>query len=141
METPSALRLNILRGGYLFMAAGLGVFIWPRLIADGPNLPPAQGIILSLLCGLGLVAVLGLRYPLRMLPLMLFEITWKVVWLVRIALPLWFGHRMDDATRENLFAVGMVVVLPFIVPWDYVWRQYVLQAGDPWWKRRPEQEV
>jgi hypothetical protein len=90
---------------------------------------------------LGLLAALGLRYPLRMLPLMLFEIAWKVIWLTRIALPLWLEHRIDDATKENLFAVGMVVVLPFIVPWDYVWRHYVLQAGDPWWKRRPGQEV
>ena len=51
MNTPSALRLNILRGGYLFMAAGLGAFMWPRLINDGPSLPPAQGIIEGLFHG------------------------------------------------------------------------------------------
>ncbi len=141
METPSPLRLNILRGGYLFIAAGLGTFMWPRLIADGPRLELSQGIVLSMLCGLGLLCVLGLRYPLRMLPLLLFEMTWKTIWLVRIALPLWLGHRVDDAFAENLFAVGMVVILPFIVPWDYVWRHYGLQAGDPWWKSRPKQEV
>ncbi|MBW8732762.1 MAG: hypothetical protein JF571_00355 [Asticcacaulis sp.] len=101
METPSPLRLNILRGGYLFMAAGLGAFMWPRLIADGPSLNLTQGLILSMLCGLGLVAVLGLRYPLRMLPLMLFEITWKTIWLVRIALPLWLGHRTDGCKISN----------------------------------------
>ena len=140
METPSPLRLNILRGGYLFIAGGLGAFMWPKLIADGPRLDLAQGLTLCLLCGLGLLCVLGLRYPLRMLPL-LFEITWKVIWLTRIALPLWLDHRADDAFMENLFAVGMVVIVPFFIPWDYVWRQYVQQPGDPWWTRKAKRSV
>jgi hypothetical protein len=26
----------------------------------------------------------------------------------------------------------MVVVFPFIVPWDFVVRNYITKAGDPW---------
>ena len=73
MTEPSVLRLNLLGAGYLLLVVGLGSQMWPQLIAEGPALEVMHGVALSMLCAIGLLAVLGLRHPLRMLPLLFFE--------------------------------------------------------------------
>ena len=81
MTEPSVFRLNLLRCGYLFLILGLGSQMAPPLIARGPTLEVMHGVVLSMLCALGLLSILGLRYPLKMLPLLFFEMTWKLIWL------------------------------------------------------------
>lgn len=135
MEYPPVLRLNVLRCGYLLLAAGLGIYMWPQLITQGPQLELMHGVALSMLCALGLLAVLGLRYPLQMLPLLLFEMAWKAIWLLRIALPLGLDHRADDTVMGMVFACSIAIVFPFLVPWRYVVHHYLLRRSDPWWGR------
>ena len=132
MTEPSVLRLNLLRAGYLLLIVGLGSQMWPQLIAEGPALEVMHGVALSMLCAIGLLSVLGLRHPLRMLPLLFFEMTWKLIWLLRIALPLWAANRIDAAVASTLSAVLLVVVFPFLVPWRYVARTYIAQPAEPW---------
>ena len=60
------------RLAYLIMAAGIGVFFWPNVIHHTNEFAIARGIQFALLAGLGLIAALGLRYPLQMLPILLF---------------------------------------------------------------------
>ena len=50
---------------------------------------------------MSVLALLGLRYPLRMLPILLFEVAWKLTWLGVVALPLWSEDKLDAATREQ----------------------------------------
>jgi hypothetical protein len=131
----STWRLYLLRAAYLLIAAGLGVVVWPGLIghADGWGLP--HSIIMSMLGALGALALLGLRYPLAMLPLLFFELAWKVIWLVRIGLPMWLQHRMDPGAAETARECLMVVVVALAIPWDYVFDRYVRRRGDRWWRR------
>jgi len=75
--------------------------------------------------------VLGLRYPLRLLPLLLFELVWKSIWLIAIAYPLWAANQMDGDVWESVRACVMgVVIMPIAIPWPYVWNNYVKAAGD-----------
>jgi hypothetical protein len=131
----SIFRLNLLRAGYLLLTVGLGLTIWPEIL-DLSHMPELmRGVVISMLGAIAVVALLGLRYPLQMLPLLFFEMTWKAIWLIRIALPLWLSHGLDAASTAMASAVLMVVIFPFVVPWDYTIRNYVMKAGDPWWPR------
>ena len=77
--------------------------------------------------------IFGIRYPLQMLPLLLFELVWKSIWVLAIGLPLWSAGRLDADTRETWNACLMGLVLfPLVIPWGYVWRRYVRQPGDRW---------
>jgi hypothetical protein len=68
-----------------------------------------------------------------MLPLLLFELTWKSIWMIAIALPLWQASQIDAQTRESIFAVGMgLVIMPIAIPWPYVLAHFVRQPGDRW---------
>ena len=128
----SLFRLYTLRIAYLIMAAGLGAFVWPSVIHHTNAFAAAHGIQVALLAGLGAVAALGLRYPLQMLPILLFEMTWKAIYLIAFALPLWSAHQIDAATAEDIRAVLMVVIFVPLIPWGYVFTHYLLRKGDRW---------
>ena len=128
----SLVRLYTLRVAYLVMAAGLGAFVWPAVIHHSNEFAAARGIQVALLAGLGATAALGLRYPVQMLPILLFELTWKAIYLVAFALPLWSAHQINAATAEDIKAVLMVVVFIPLIPWRYVFAQYALKHGDRW---------
>ena len=80
------LRLHAMRGGYLLMGVGLALVKWPKL-PSAHNLPLYEGVTLCLLTAMSLLAFLGLRYPVKMLPVLLFEALWKLLWFGVVALP------------------------------------------------------
>ncbi len=126
----STFRLYVLRALYLLIVVGLGFYIWPGLIHHPTTM---QGSTSSLLAGVSVLAALGIRYPLQMLPLLLFELVWKSIWLIAVALPLWIAHPLDADTMESVRACLMgVVLVPLAVPWPYVLANYVKKPGDRW---------
>lgn len=78
----SPLRLNILRAYYALMAAGTIVMFWPDLVSHSDAWGIDTGAQYSLLGALTPFALLGLRYPLKMLPVILYEFTWKALWFI-----------------------------------------------------------
>lgn len=81
---------------------------------------------------LSVLALLGLRYPVRLLPVLLFEVAWKLIWLGVVALPLWLDHAMDPAARELTGEVLWVVVILAVIPWRYAFSRYLTRRGDRW---------
>jgi hypothetical protein len=114
------------------MAAGLGVFVWPAVFHHSSAFALTEGVRVALLAGLGATAALGLRYPVQMLPVLLFELTWKVIYLIAFALPLWSAHQITAAAAEDIKAVLWVVIFIPLIPWRYVFAQYLLRRGDRW---------
>ncbi len=131
-EELSTRRLNVMRFGYAFMVVGLAIVRWPRLLQDAPSLPVMEGVVTCLLTAMSLLALLGLRYPARMLPILLFEVTWKVMWIGVIAVPQLVAGDMSATTREVLFSCSFVVVIIAVIPWGYAWRRFVRTPGDAW---------
>jgi hypothetical protein len=128
----SLFRLYTLRVAYLIMAAGLGVFIWPSVIRHTNEFAIAHGAQVAMLAGVGAIAALGLRYPLQMLPVLLFEVVWKAIYLIAFAYPSWSARQVTPAMAEDIKAVSLVVILLPLIPWSYVWRHYVAKPGDRW---------
>ncbi|GMV06032.1 MAG: hypothetical protein AMXMBFR53_23090 [Gemmatimonadota bacterium] len=132
-DEVSLARLYVLRAAYLLLVAGLGTMVVPSLLRHDPM---ARGVIPSLLGGIWLLAFLGLRYPLRMLPLLMFELAWKVIWLLAFGLPQRSSGQMPPTFTDDFQAIlAGVILMPIVIPWGYVWRQYVLQPGDRWRRR------
>jgi hypothetical protein len=125
-------RLYTLRLSYVILAGGIGTFYWPTVIHHASDFAMAHGVQFSLLAGLGLAAVLGIRYPVQMIPLLLFELTWKAVYMIFFALPLWQSHQITDAVAEDIKAIAMVVIFLPLIPWGYVLRNYVVKRGERW---------
>ena len=125
-------RLYALRAGYLLFVLGLGPVIWPGLIHHEKPWALPVTVVRSMLGAMSLVAILGLRYPLKMVPLLFFELTWKAIWLIVIALPLWSAHQLDAAGVEIAEECYVAVIFVIVIPWRYVFATYVMAPGDRW---------
>ena len=124
-------RLNLMRAGFLLMGVGLALVKWP-LLPHAASLPFYDGATLCLLTAMSLLAFLGLRYPIKLLPILLFEAIWKLLWLSLVALPKAITGSLDAATIANVYNCSLVLVILAVIPWRYVWRTYVRARGDKW---------
>ncbi len=130
----SLARLYVLRATYLLLIVGLGAMILPVLLSHDPA---SRGVIPSLLGAIWLLAFIGLRYPLQMLPLLLFELSWKAIWLLAFGLPQWSAGQMPPTWPEDFEAIAAgVILMPIVIPWGYVYRHYVKQPSERW--RKPQ---
>lgn len=136
MSEVSTFRLYLLRAGYLVLAVGLAMMIWPGIIRPPENLSHMGAVVRSVLGAVSLLAVLGIRYPLKMLPLLFFELLWKSIWVLAFGLRLWSADKLDPDTKETLndCIFGIILVL-LVTPWGYVLKHYLKAAGDQWRKR------
>jgi hypothetical protein len=128
----SMFRIYLLRVMYVFIAVGLAIQKWPGILNPPADIPHVGTVVGSVLGSVTLLAVLGIRYPLKMLPLLFFELVGKSMWVLMWGLPLWSTHQLTPERQETLIAciVGIVLV-PLVMPWGYVLNQYVKTPGDP----------
>ena len=132
VEELTVWRLNLMRVGYLVMGLGLAVVKWPVVIGYDRSTPLFEGVVAVLLTAMSLLAFLGLRYPVRLLPILLFESLWKLIWLSIVALPAVAAGDVDEAMSQVIVNCSMVVIVLAVSPWRYVWQRYVTAKGDKW---------
>lgn len=132
----SVRRINLMRIGYAVMAIGLAVRKWP-VLPDAASLPVYEGVVAAMLTAMSLLALLGLRYPVKLLPLLIFESAWKLIWLAVVAVPHVAAGALSAEMDTMLSSISLVVVILVVTPWDYVWKTYVRAPGDPWLRSTP----
>jgi uncharacterized paraquat-inducible protein A len=91
-----------------------------------------KGSELCILTAVSLLAFLGLRHPTAMLPILVFEVLWKVLWFGIVALPHLIANDFDAVTGSFLFSMSFVIPIIAVTPWDFVWKRYVTAQGERW---------
>jgi hypothetical protein len=125
-------RLYLLRAGYLYLGLGLAVTRWPAFVQRDQPLPLMEGVVDAMLVALSVLFLLGVRYPVAMVPALLFELAWKVTWLAVVALPLWASDRLTPAYGAMAATLLWVAPILLVVPWGHVSRRFVRARGDRW---------
>ena len=129
----TTVRLYALRAAYFMIFIFLTSQILPQVITRGTQYPHMSGVARALLAALGLMALLGVRYPVKMLPILLFELTWKAIWVFAIGLPLRLANQLDAGQAQTFVDCTFGVVFCLVViPWPYVIDTYFRAAGDRW---------
>ena len=121
-------RINIylLRLLFLLMFLVLGSDVWTHISSHEGPWDPDEAVAWSVWASFSLLAVLGIIRPLRMLPLVLLEIVYKVLWLALVAYPLWSTERLSGSAAAERTSAFLWVVLPIIaMPWKYAFDHYV----------------
>jgi hypothetical protein len=120
---------------YLMRAVAL-LGIWgllPTIQSLAAHAPMDRGVHNALISGLWVMAIFAFRYPLKMVPILLFEIVWKMVWLLAFGLPQWWSGVGSPRLSEDLWAIGpFPFVVAVVTPWRYVWRHYVNAPSERW---------
>jgi hypothetical protein len=133
MGEVSLFRLYLLRATYLFIVVGLGFMIWPSILNPPENTEHMRGVVRSVLAAVSLLALVGLRYPLQMLPLLFLELLWKSIWVLAIGLPLWSAGELHAGTRQTWTdCLISIVLFLLVIPWGYVLTHYIRQPGASW---------
>lgn len=126
-------RLHLLRAFYLLVAVGLATSFGPSMLQHTDEWAQRKGETAALLSGLAILCVWGLRYPLQMLPLLVFELVWKAVWLLAIAYPLWRNGAMTPGVEGTAVACLMGIVLtPLVLPWRHIASHYFRKPAERW---------
>lgn len=128
-DVVSTVRLYLLRAVYLLNFVGLGVAVWPAILGhDGPW-DPLHGVAFSFWAALSALMGLGIRYPLKMLPVLFIQLLYKSIWLLAVKLPMWSSGQPLGLTEQMV--MGVIVDL-IVIPWPYVVSTYVRSPGDRW---------
>ncbi len=132
MNDVSLLRLYVLRAMYLLIVVGLAVVVWPGILHRDKPWELMEGVVACMLGAFSLLSLLGLRYPLQMLPVLMWELVWKALWLGLVAYPLWSAGRLEGGTAAVAAQCLGAAIIPFVIPWRYVAKRYAVQKSDRW---------
>lgn len=120
----SKLRLLLLRACYLLLGVGLALTTWPSILSGAADLPLMNGFVNAVLGAICLLAFVGLFKPIAMLPLLVFEVLFKAIWVVSVALPLWIIDGINEDVAEIIFACAFAIPFAFIIPWWAILREF-----------------
>jgi len=132
MPQVSLFRLYSLRAVYLIIALGLALVVWPGVLQHAEPWGLAQGVVKCMLTAFSLLCIIGIRYPLQMLPVLFWELIWKSLWLLLVALPAWQSGTMDDSIAGTAIECAVAIIIPLAMPWRYVFAHYIRKNGDRW---------
>jgi hypothetical protein len=125
-EDVRPINIYLLRLVYVLMFFVLGKTAWTHVLTHRGPWEPDDAIAWCLWAAFATLAGLGIIRPLKMLPILLLEIFYKVMWLVVVAYPLWKSDQLTGSSAEGTAAGFAWVILPIVaVPWRYAFVNYV----------------
>ena len=127
MSKDMNVRWGWLKGMYIFTiihagGSGLGVILIPstvRSIFGWPNQDPIVfGICGSVWVAFGFLSILGLRSPLKYSPVLLLQLSYKVVWFIGVLFPILIAGRFQVYVIAYIvffvvYIIGDLIAIPF----------------------------
>ena len=120
-------RINIylLRLLYFLVVVFVARDSWTVILTHQGSWDYLQAVAYCVWAAYATLSVVGLIRPLKMLPIVLFEIFYKSIWLIIVAYPLWSKNQLVGSPAEQLTYAFLWLPLPLLaVPWPYVFRNY-----------------
>jgi hypothetical protein len=128
-EGVRPINVYLLRVLYFLMAAFVATSAWKALVTHEGPWDPLHAVAWSVWAAYPTLAILGLMQPLRMLPIMIFMIFYKTLWVVFVALPLYQAGTLVGSAAEEIARVFMwAPLIALIIPWNYVFHHFVMPA-------------
>lgn len=128
-EGVRPINIYFLRALYLLMFVGVGIETWGRLIGHEGPWDHTKAVAVAVWAAYPTLGLLGLLQPLRWLPIVIFMIFYKTIWIAFVAYPLWRAGALAGNPAQEM--AGVFIWAPFlavIVPWGYVWRKMIRNA-------------
>jgi hypothetical protein len=132
------INIYALRLIYFLMLVFVGTDSWMGLIRHQGPWDPVRAVAVCVWAAYSTLSILGLIHPLRMLPIMVFMIFYKSLWLIVVAYPMWRAGTLAGTPAGEMTRVFLWIPLPIIaVPWKYFFRNYVMWSKTESFEERP----
>ena len=101
---------------------GIGMLLMPGLMIKMMGFPAQDpitfGIAGSVFLAFALVSVLGLRSPLKFVPVLLLSLSYKLIWFIAVVVPLLISQQFPGyasllAVIFMTYIVGDLIAIPF----------------------------
>lgn len=127
MSKELNVRWGWLKGMYIYTIVvagflGVGIIVMPEMIKTKfpwpVEEPTAFGIVGSVYVAFGLLSILGLRSPLKFVPVLLMQLCYKSVWFIGVLIPLLVTGRFPSYAIPMViifatFIIGDLIAIPF----------------------------
>jgi hypothetical protein len=126
-EGVRPVNIYLLRLLFLLVFFFVGSDSWTYILNHKGSWDHVKAAAFCMWASYSLLSILGVFHPLKMLPLVMFEIMYKIVWLMIVAYPLWSANQLAGSPAEGMTNAFLWVALPIVaMPWKYALNQYVL---------------
>lgn len=126
-EGVRKINIYLLRLAFALTFLFVGAESWATIITHKGPWDHIKAVAFCVWASYSALSVLGILHPLKMIPLMLFQIAYKVLWLLVVAYPLWTANQLAGSPAEQMTYTFLWVILPIVaVPWGYSFKKYVL---------------
>ncbi len=125
-DSVRPIHIYLLRLLYVLMFFVLGKETWTHILTHQGPWEPMAAVAWCVWTAFATLAGLGILRPLKMLPIVLLEIFYKLLWLSLVAYPLWAKGALAGSPAEGITSSFLWVLLPIVaVPWGYVFTNYI----------------
>ena len=122
------INIYLLRLLFILMFLVVGKSAWTHLLTFQGSSSPAESAAWCVWASYSVLSVIGIIRPLKMLPIVLLEILYKVLWLILVAYPLWSTNQLVGSPAEKMTYTFLWVALPIIaMPWKYAFENYIFK--------------
>lgn len=122
----SKLRLVLMRGLYLLTFIGLAFQAWEYILFPDEPLDYITGVAFSFWASYATLMGIGVRYPLKMLPLLFLQLAYKATWALGIYLPMKEASLVTPEAESFVWICIVAVILDIaVIPWKYVLNHYL----------------
>lgn len=100
---------------------GVGIIFAPELtqwLFNTPSPPIIYGIIGSVFLAFAIISIFGLMDPIKFAPILLFQLLYKLIWLIGVVLPMLISGKFSAGAIPAVaiyisFVVGDLIAIPF----------------------------
>jgi len=126
-EGVRPLNIYLLRLLYSLMFVGVALEAWGTIVTHQGPWDHTKAVAWCVWAAYPTLSIFGLMRPLRWLPIVIFMIFYKTLWVIVVAYPLWrVGALAGSPADEMAHVFVWAPVITLIVPWVYVFKHYVL---------------
>ncbi len=124
-ERLPSYRLWLMRGLYFITFIGLVFDNWSQILFPDWQTDTLSGVAISFWASYSLLMGLGVRYPVKMVPLLLLQLLYKSAWIIGTYLPARSSGQLDESIESFFWiCVTAVIIDTLVIPWGHVWRSY-----------------
>ena len=133
-EGVRPINIYLLRLLFLLVVVFVGSDSWSAILKHEGPWDHVKAAAMCMWAAYAVLSIFGLINPLRWLPIVMFEIFYKIIWLVIVAYPLWSTNQLAGSPAEGMARAFVWVILPILaMPWSYAFRTYIWtsKSGQP----------